>query len=76
VLRRDRYTCQLQYDDCCIGKATQADHIKAGDDHSMSNLQAVCVPCHARKSALEGAAARAAKRADLKRTPEAHPGIR
>jgi 5-methylcytosine-specific restriction protein A len=75
VLRRDRYACQLKYD-CCIGKATQGDHIKAGDDHSMSNLQAACAPCHARKSSHEGASAAAAKRADLKRPAEPHPGIR
>lgn len=43
------------YDGTLCGKpANQVDHIKAGDDHSISNLQPLCQEHHARKSAREG----------------------
>lgn len=57
VLERDSHTCQLR-DNGCTGLASHADHITAGDDHAMTNLQAACTHCHAIKSAREGAAAR------------------
>ncbi|MDS2171621.1 HNH endonuclease signature motif containing protein [Nesterenkonia sp. CL21] len=73
ILRRDAYACQL-----CGAEATEVDHIKAGDDHSDENLQAICTPCHARKSSSEGGAARARElrqlRAMIKRKPEQTPG--
>ncbi len=58
VLRRDNYRCQLAYPELCVGVAGEVDHKRAGDDHRLVNLQAACGPCHRRKSALEGAAAR------------------
>jgi 5-methylcytosine-specific restriction endonuclease McrA len=64
--------CALKLPDVCVGHATEVDHIKRGDDHSDSNLQPACQPCHARKSALEGAAARPRE----KRPPKAHPALR
>ena len=49
VLTRDAHTCRLAYDICTM-HATQVDHIAPGDDHRYSNLQAVCRPCHERKT--------------------------
>lgn len=57
ILARDRHRCYL-----CSAYARQVDHIVSGDDHSDSNLAAICDPCHATKSAREGNAARNARR--------------
>lgn len=77
VLRRDGGQCQIN-GPRCTGRATAADHIEAGDDHRLSNLQAVCVKCHNDKTAQEGAtASRDARRRDaaLRRRPtRPHPG--
>jgi 5-methylcytosine-specific restriction protein A len=66
VLKRDGYVCQLHYD-ICVGRASQVDHIvqpEAGGTGDLSNLRAVCVKCHARRTGRQGAIAkqRAAKR--------------
>jgi 5-methylcytosine-specific restriction endonuclease McrA len=37
----------------------------------MSNLAAICEPCHLRKTAMEANAAKPKRR----REPEAHPGV-
>lgn len=80
ILRRDKYLCQERLDDglLCMGKATDVDHIKPGDDHSDDNLQSLCVLHHRRKSGREGAAANNAKRREIaarfKRVEE-HPGL-
>jgi hypothetical protein len=57
----------------CWDKATDVDHIVAGDDHSQ--LQGICTWHHAKKSSAEGNAAQAALRAMLKHPVERHPGI-
>ena len=58
ILRRDGLRCYRPYPDICSDYATEVDHLVAGDDHRDSNLRAICRPCHQRKSALEGVAAR------------------
>ena len=73
ILERDRHRCQIRYD-CCIGHATECDHITAGGPDDPTNLQAACVPCHRRKSAAEGVAARRAQ-PSRRRPTEAHPGL-
>lgn len=71
VLVRDGYRCRLRLGDICLRTATEVDHIRRGDDHRDVNLQAVCAPCHARKTSSEGNAARLR----LHRPPERHPGL-
>ncbi|MEU7217989.1 HNH endonuclease [Nocardia iowensis] len=76
-MRRDGQLCQLGLRGC-LHKASEVDHIRPGGDHSLSNLRAVCTPCHGRKSAAEGAAASVARRRELRtrrfRPAERHPG--
>lgn len=71
VLKRDP-RCKLCYADICTGPSTEVDHINAGDDHRLSNLQGACSPCHARKSGREGVAAKPSRL----RPVEQHPGLR
>ncbi len=70
VFARDGRVCALRFD-CCTVVATDVDHRKRGDDHRIENLQPACTPCHRRKSAQEG---RAARRGRF-RPPEIHPGL-
>ena len=76
VLRRDRYKCQavMSTGNRCLEPANQCDHIEAGDNHDLDNLEALCRWHHARKSSAEGAAARRPKLTS-KRRPESHPGL-
>lgn len=82
ILRRDRHQCQLRYAGICTLTATEMDHrsnVAAGGTDDDENMQAVCHQCHARKSSLEGVAARKAnqsrrrQRLTLPTTP--HPGL-
>lgn len=60
----------------CNGTGTDADHIRAGDDHALDNLQWLSGPCHAAKTARE-TAWRNRRNAALKHRPtETHPGRR
>lgn len=70
VMQRDYYICQLAYDGC-TWRATEVDHRIRGDNHAMSNLQAVCSKCHATKTGREANAARRKRKND----PEPHPGF-
>ncbi len=56
------------------GTGLQCDHVIRGDDHSLTNLQTLCVPHHKIKTAAEATAARAALPTRT-RPPETHPGI-
>lgn len=59
----------------CWDDGTDVDHKVAGDDDSLANLQLLCTWHHRQKSSIEGNAAKAALRAQLKHPVEAHPGI-
>jgi 5-methylcytosine-specific restriction protein A len=52
IMRRDGGRCYL-----CAGPAQEVDHVtplaQGGTDRA-DNLRAVCKPCHAAKTALEG----------------------
>lgn len=55
----------------CAGRATDVDHIRRGDDHSLANLQGLCRSHHKAKTAQEGVAAQPR----AKRPPSPHPGL-
>jgi len=77
VLRRDKSLCQMPFSDgrLCGAEATDVDHIIPGDDHSMTNLRALCAWCHARKSASEGGTAAARTRVLIDRPRPTHPAL-
>lgn len=72
VLRRDP-VCRA----CGLAPSAEVDHVQPGDNHDETNLQGLCRPCHARKSAREGIAARKSAGAYRRRArdPEPHPGV-
>lgn len=70
ILRRDPL-CKV----CGQRLSTEVDHIEPGDDHDETNLQGICSPCHAIKSAREGGRAAAARRISARRPPVPHPGL-
>jgi 5-methylcytosine-specific restriction endonuclease McrA len=81
VRRRDGYRCTWRddYGQRCDGDADEVDHIVPGDDHGDSNLRSLCTYHHAKKSAHEGGAANAKRRAKITkkfRRNETHPGLR
>lgn len=80
VFARDQSMCQIGSEGCEV-HATQIDHVvnfKAGGTHAISNLQAVCVTCHQRKTQREAAKAWAKVRRDATHpdTRLQHPGLR
>lgn len=75
VFRRDGYRCTARdrRNQRCPEVATDCDHVIPGNDHAMTNLTSLCADHHAHKSALEGVAAREAKRTARRRPAEKHP---
>ena len=75
ILTRDQHQCQArEHEPDCDGTATEVDHIISGDDHSMSNLQALSAECHKAKTARDNANRLADIRAMRYRAEEDHPG--
>lgn len=73
VMRRDTHRCQIAGPGCA-GEAIQVDHIVPvfeGGVNELSNLQAVCGPCHEVKTQVE--AQRARMKLSRKRPPMRHP---
>lgn len=60
----------------CDMRATDVDHIIAGDNHEPSNLQALSHACHTAKTARENTAAKARIRATAARERPPHPCAR
>ena len=60
----------------CTMRATDVDHIIAGDNHELSNLQALSHACHTAKTTHENAAAKARIRATATREQPPHPCAR
>lgn len=56
----------------CNGVGSECDHVIAGDDHSLDNLQWLSKPCHSAKTKREAQAAR--QHESRTRPAEAHPG--
>lgn len=79
VIARDGGRCVATMRDGsrCTEAGTEVDHVVAGDDHSMANLQLLCAWHHKRKTQAEAAAARRRQpRPRRAREAEAHPGLR
>ena len=74
ILKRDRGVCQLRHPGCLI-RATEVDHIVAGDNHAPGNLRALCSSCHKGVTAVQAKTAQAAVRTRGKRDAEPHPGL-
>lgn len=71
VKRRAGNRCEAtEHEPDCNGTGNECDHIRAGDDHSLENLQWLSAPCHAAKTARE---AKAARREPRSRTARRHP---
>ena len=77
VLRRDSYRCQARdsLSVPCGELANQVDHVVAGDNHNLENLESLCRWHHARKSSAEGRAAQS-RRPTARRDLEPRPGLR
>lgn len=69
VKDRDKVCMDKHHAPDCDGRAAEVDHIRQGDDHSLTNLQALSVACHARKTRLDNG-----YRAAVKGPVEWHPG--
>jgi 5-methylcytosine-specific restriction endonuclease McrA len=73
-MHRDGRRCQwLRADtgEICGLEASDVDHIEPGDNHDLSNLQALCRFHHLRKTGGETAGARPARARPVPR----HPGL-
>ena len=57
----------------CPDQGTDCDHIVAGDNHELSNLQWLCRWHHNKKSAREGQ--KSSRRITEKHPREKHPGL-
>lgn len=57
VLARDP-TCQDGRTCQGLALSREVDHIQPGDDHSLTNLQGICVDCHQAKTQAEAMMAR------------------
>jgi 5-methylcytosine-specific restriction endonuclease McrA len=77
VLERDGYRCvaRLRDGERCPEAGNQVDHIERGQDHSLSNLQTLCLHHHKQKTAKEASAARGPA-TTLRRPTEQHPGLK
>jgi 5-methylcytosine-specific restriction protein A len=75
VIERASGQCQalMRDESPCPDKGTDVDHIVAGDDHALTNLQLLCRWHHNKKSSLEGNTTR--KRPTERHPPESHPGL-
>lgn len=77
VLERAEHQCEaIEHDQRCTATATDADHIDRLGPHEMWNLQALCHPCHMRKTQADGVKQRKANIARARRKPIRHPGLR
>lgn len=75
ILQRDNHQCTWTTDgQRCPNPATDIDHIQPGNNHTDTNLRALCRTHHNHKSSIEGNTQRWKHRTT--RTPEQHPGLR
>ena len=76
VLERCGFRCEwTDGQHRCWNSATDVDHVEAGDNHSLDNLQGLCSPHHLEKTGRD-ARARQLRFKHLARLPEEkQPGI-
>lgn len=75
IKARDKGRCQApRHNPRCDGRGTDVDHVQAGDNHSMGNLQLLSEACHRDKTGRESAARNQQIAALKKRPQEPHPG--
>lgn len=75
VKARDKGRCQAaRHNPRCTGRGMDVDHVNAGDDHSLANLQLLSEVCHKDKTARESAERNRQIAALKKRPQEPHPG--
>lgn len=76
VKQRDEHRCRavLPSGKRCPRRGTDVDHIIAGDDHSLGNLQLLCPDHHTAKSSAEGLQAKRRKKQVRLRDDGPHPG--
>lgn len=76
ALERDGKRCRwiLPSRKRCPRPATDVDHVRPGDDHSLSNLMSLCHDHHERKTSFDNRRAKGKIKASKRRPPEDHPG--
>jgi len=76
VLQRCGFRCEWIDDGLrCWDQATDADHIQAGDNNSLLNLQGLCRIHHLKKTSSEANAKQAEIRKKRRLPEEKQPGI-
>ena len=76
-LKKDGYRCVWKLPKTgarCPRGATEVDHIRPGDDHSMGNLRSLCEDHHKLKTAMDNRRAKRKIKASRFRHAEEHPG--
>nr|DAQ13567.1 MAG TPA: HNH endonuclease [Caudoviricetes sp.] len=70
VIARDNGRCQAVVGGVhCAAEGTEVDHIDAGDNHNLTNLQLLCKACHAWKTRGEATAGLLARQRKAKIKP-------
>ena len=70
MIARDRGRCQATIGGVlCPDEGTEVDHIVAGDNHDLTNLQLLCKACHAWKTRGEAVVGNRARQRKAKINP-------
>lgn len=70
VIARDNGRCQAFIGGVqCTSEGTEVDHVHAGDNHDLTNLQLLCKACHAWKTRGEATAGLRARQLKAKTKP-------
>lgn len=76
VLERSDYHCEWVEDGRpCFTRATDVDHIVAGDLNTLDNLQSLCRKHHLQKTGREARAVQEKLKALARRPAEKQPGV-
>lgn len=70
VIARDNGRCQAIIAGAqCVAEGTEVDHVNAGDNHDLTNLQLLCKACHSWKTRSEAAAGLRVRQSKAKTKP-------